>query len=75
MPNQQIHALVEYKLDLLPTGAIRLEVGLAATPDEFLAGRVQWTRLAMTPEQALQLADDLRQKAASSHRKPDGGRA
>ncbi len=70
-----LDALVEYKLGLLPTGSIMFEIAHAATPEEVIAGHVQWVRLAMTVKQTLQLAEDLRQKAASSHQTPDAGHA
>ena len=70
-----LDVLLEYKLGILPTGNIMLEMGRAATPEEAIAGHLQWVRLAMTVKQARTLAEDLRQKAASSRQTPDAGHA
>ncbi len=70
-----LDALVEYKLSLLPTGSLMFEIGHVATPEEAIAGHVQWVRLAITVKQSLQLAEDLRQKATSSRQTPDAGHA
>jgi hypothetical protein len=72
---EQIRTLVEFKVSLLPTGSILLEFGHAATPDEYLKGRIQWTPLSLPPAMAFQLADDVRQIAASSRQRPDAGNA
>ena len=73
MAAEILHPMIESKMALLPTGDIQWEIGHAATMEDFQAGRVLWTRLALTPKQALQVADDLRQKAASSRQTPDAG--
>ena len=70
-----LDSLLEYKMGVLPTGDITLEIGYASTLDEALAGQIRWTRLAMTVKQARELADDLRQTAASSRQTPDAGNA
>lgn len=70
-----LHPMLESKMTLLPTWNIQWEICHAATMEDYQAGRVLWTRLALTPKQALQVADDLRQRAASSRQKPDAGRS
>lgn len=70
-----INAVLEWKLALLRTGNVLFEIGYAGSPEDALAGRIQWLRLAMTAKQTRVLADDLRQKAASSRQTSETGRA
>lgn len=70
-----LQGLVESKIAMLPSGHLQLEIAHATTPEDVQAGRIQWTRLALTPKQARQLADDLRQKAGESRQTPDAGNA
>ena len=68
-------AVLEWELSLLPTGNVLFAIGYAVTPEDAVAGRTHRLQLAMTAEQARVLAEDLRQKAASSRQTTDTGRA
>ena len=75
MADDVIHGVLEWKLGLLPTGDIRLEIGYAASPEDAVAGRTQSLLMAMTVKQTVLLAKDLRQTAALSRQTPDAGTA
>jgi hypothetical protein len=53
------HAVPEWTIDLSETGNVLLRLGHAPTPEDYMAGRVQWAYLVLTPQQAQSLARDL----------------
>ena len=73
MPKELLHPMIESKFGLLPSGDIQWEIAHAATMEDFQAGRLLWTKLVLTPKQAVRVADDLRKMAAKSPQRPDAG--
>jgi hypothetical protein len=53
------HAAPEWKIGLSPAGNVLLSLGHAPTPEDYMAGRVEWAHLVLTPQQAQSLARDL----------------
>lgn len=75
MPKEKIHGVTEWRMAVLRTGSVLVELHYAATPEQYLAGRTKLLRLAMSVEQARAFADDLRQTAGLSGQSGDAGNA
>jgi hypothetical protein len=59
MSRSHPHAVSEWKTGLDGNGNAVVGFGHAPSPEDTLAGRGQWTELALTPQQAAALARDL----------------
>jgi hypothetical protein len=53
------HAAPEWKIGLSASGNVLLSLGHAPTPEDYMAGLVEWAHLVLTPQQAQSLARDL----------------
>ncbi len=73
MPNEIVHSLVESQMGLRPTGDLQWMIGLVASMDDFTAGKIVRLFLGLTPLQALEVSEELRQMAELSLQK-DGSK-
>lgn len=73
--SRRTYSLVQTGMFVHRTGAVVVDFGYAATPEDHQSGRIQWLRLAMTAKQARQVADDLRKIAAESPLSDEVGHA
>lgn len=53
------HACPEWNIALDASGNVLLSLAHASTPEEYLAGRMSWAYLVMTPQQAKALGAGL----------------